>query len=76
MEVAVNFSRAVILNFDTRGHWRALWRGRDDLRREQGCRLGRTELCSEARGPQAGHRREDGGCGGGAATAGGVCMGV
>lgn len=72
VEVAVNLSRAVILNLDTRRHWRAFWRGRADLRRQQGCSLGRSGLCSEARGPQGGHRREDSG----AAAGCGVCMGV
>lgn len=75
MEVAMNLSRAVILNLDTRGYWRAFWRGRADLRRQKGRSLGWSDLCSEARRPQGGHRREDsgaaGGCGGGA-----VCMGV
>lgn len=74
MEVAVNLLRAVIFNLDTRGHWRAFWRSRADLRRQKGCSLGWSDLCSEARGPQGGHRREDGGCGGAAAA--GVCMGV
>lgn len=35
VEVAVNLLRAVILNLDTRGHWRAFWRGRADLRRQK-----------------------------------------
>lgn len=73
VEVAVNLTRAVILNLDTRGHWRTFWRGRADLRRQQGCSLGWSALRSEARGPQGGHRREDGGA---AAAGGGVCMGV
>lgn len=74
MEVAVNLSRTVILYLDTRGHWRAVWRGRADLRRQQGGSLGWSDLCSEARGPQRGHWREDGGAA--AAAGGGVCMAV
>ena len=61
LEVAVNLLRAVILNLDTRGHWRAVWGGRADLRRQQGGSLGGSDLRSEARGPQGGHRGEDGG---------------
>ena len=75
MEVTVNLSRAVILDLDTRGHWRAVGRGRADLRRQQGRSLGWSDLVSEARGPQGGHRREDGG-GGAAAAAAAACGGV
>lgn len=68
LEVAVNLLWAIILNFDTRGHWRAFWGSRADLRRQQGCSLGWCGLCSETRGPQGGDRREDGGRGGAAAA--------
>lgn len=71
MEVAVNLSRAVVLNLDTRGHWRAFWRSRTDLRRQQRSHLCWSTLRSEARGPQGGHRWEDSG-----GAAGGVCQGV
>lgn len=72
MEVAVNLSGAVILNLDTRGHWRAFWRGRADLRRQQGCNLGWSALRSEVRRPQCGHRWEDTG----GVACDGVCLGV
>lgn len=70
MEVAGNLSRAVILHFGTRGPRRAVWRGRADLRRQQGGSFGRSDLCSEARRPQGGHWGEDGAAAG--AAGGGV----
>lgn len=75
MEVAVNLLRAVILNLNTRGHCRAVWRSRGDLRGQQGRSLGRSDLGSEARRPQGRHGRKDGGCAAAAAAAdaGGVC---
>lgn len=76
MEVAVELLRAVILDLDTRGHWRAFWRSRARLREQQRGSLGGGGLCSEARGSQGGHGREGdaGGAGAGAAT--GVGLGV
>lgn len=71
MEVTVNLSGAVILNLDRRGHWRTFWRGRADLRRQQRCNLCWSALCSEARGPQGGHRWKDG-----SSAGGGVCQAV
>lgn len=66
MEVAVELLRAVILDLDTRGHWRAFWRSRASLRGQQRGSFGGGDLCSEA--------RECAGGGGGAAT--GVGLGV
>lgn len=75
VEVAMNFFGAVILNLDTGGHWRAVWRSRAHLRGQQGSSFGWSDLCSETRRPQGGHRGEGGGVGSGGATAG-VCVDV
>lgn len=78
MEVAVDLLRAVVLNLDTRGNRRALWRSRAGLSGQQRSSFGGGDLCSEVRGPQGGHRREGagGGSGGGGGAAAGVSLGV
>lgn len=70
VEVAVDFLGAVILNFDSRGHWRAFWGCGTNLGRQRYRNSGWSTLCCEAGGLQSWDGWEDSGGG----ASGSVCL--